>query len=72
MISLPMGDQNKFGQLYLVISERYLEGELMNSHAMRRELIRAKFNKEYISVVEVSEDFKKEMIEALNELDELE
>lgn len=51
--------------LFLVFSERFLDGELMDSHNMRREFIRAKNLKQHISVIEVDEDLKKNLAEVL-------
>jgi hypothetical protein len=54
-------------KLFLVFSERHLDGELMNSHDMRREYMRAKYKREYISCVEVDESMKKELVEVLDD-----
>lgn len=54
-------------KLFLVFSERYLDGELMNSYDMRREYMRAKYKREYISCVEVDESMRKELVDAIDE-----
>lgn len=52
----------------LVFSDRYPDGQLMRNLEARREYIRAKFKKEHVTMIEVSDDFALELNEVLEEL----
>lgn len=54
---------------WLVFSERHPDGIVLDDHRMRQEVIRAKYKKEYVTTVEVSDDFAAELNEVLEELE---
>ncbi len=55
--------------LYIVFSDRYLEGEIMNLHEMRREMIIAKYKKEYFGYEVLDANLKDMLLETIDELE---
>ena len=54
---------------YLVMHDGIPDGQVLDQHLMRREMIRARFHGWFFTSIPVTDDFKKELNDLITELE---